>query len=59
MDSAFYGSGAVPAALAGGAAVSVTVRMGFGANKASATIPADAWTTVEYADAVFDEASCN
>jgi len=55
MDSAFYGRGAVHAALAGGAAVSVTVRMDKAVKKAIATIPDHAWTTIEYTDAVFDE----
>jgi len=55
MDSAFYGRGAVHAALAGGAAVSVTVRMDKAVKKAIATIDNDAWTTIEYTDAVFDE----
>jgi len=57
MDSAFYGRGAVHAALAGGAAVSVTVRMDKAVQKAIATIPDQAWTTIEYTDAVVDEAS--
>ncbi|MGH8937795.1 MAG: IS1380 family transposase, partial [Actinomycetes bacterium] len=48
MDSAFYGRGAVHAALAGGAAVSVTVRMDQAVKKAIATIPDHAWTTIEY-----------
>ena len=55
MDSAFYGRGAVHAALAGGAAVSVTVRMDQVVKKAIATIDQAAWTTIEYTDAVFDE----
>lgn len=54
MDSAFYGRGPVHAALAGGAAVSVTVRMDQAVKKAIAAIPHDAWTTIEYTDAVFD-----
>ena len=57
MDSAFYGRGPVHAALAGGAAVSVTVRMDKAVKKAIATIPEDAWTTIEYTDAVFDQAT--
>lgn len=57
MDSAFYGRGAVHAAIKGGAAVSVTVRMDKAVKKAIATIDEDAWTTIEYTDAVFDEAS--
>jgi hypothetical protein len=55
MDSAFYGRGPVLAALTGGAAVSVTVRMDQAVKKAIATIPEHAWTTIEYTDAVLDE----
>jgi hypothetical protein len=55
MDSAFYGRGPVHAALAGGAAVSVTVRMNAQLRAAIAAIDADAWTTIEYTDAIFDE----
>jgi hypothetical protein len=57
MDSAFYGRGPVHAALAGGAAVSVTVRMNTQVRAAIAGISKDAWTTIEYTDAVFDEAT--
>jgi Transposase DDE domain len=57
MDSAFYGRGAVHAALAGGAAVSVTVRMDQAVKKAIAAIGEDGWTTIEYPNAVFDEAA--
>ena len=57
MDSAFYGRGPVHAALAGGAAVSVTVRMDKRIKAAITTIGDDAWTTIDYTDAVFDEAS--
>jgi hypothetical protein len=55
MDSAFYGRGAVHAALAGGADVSVTVRMDKAVKAAIAAIGDDAWTTIEYPDAIFDE----
>jgi hypothetical protein len=55
MDSAFYARGPVHAAIKGGAAVSVTVRMDRAVKKAIATIPAHAWTPIEYTDAVFDE----
>lgn len=55
MDSAFYGRGPVYAALAGGAEVSVTVRMDKAVKKSIAAISDDAWTTIEYTDAVFDE----
>ena len=57
MDSAFYGRGAVHAALAGGAAVSVTVRMDQRVKAAIATIGDDAWTPIQYTDAIFDEAT--
>ena len=57
MDSAFYGRGAVHAALAGGAAVSVTARMDKAVKRAIARIGQDAWTTIEYTDAVFDEST--
>ena len=55
MDSAFYGRGAVHAALTGGAAVSVTVRMDPAVKKAIGTIGDDAWDAIEYTDAIFDE----
>jgi hypothetical protein len=57
MDSAFYGRGAVHAALTGGAAVSVTVRMDTAVKKAIATIDEVAWSSIEYTDAIFDEAT--
>jgi len=57
MDSAFYGRGPVHAALAGGAAVSVTVRMNTQIKAAIAAISDEAWTTIEYTDAIFDEVS--
>jgi hypothetical protein len=57
MDSAFYGRGPVHAALAGGAAVSVTVRMDKAVKKAIAAVNDEAWTTIEYPDATFDEAT--
>jgi len=54
-DSAFYGAEVVNAALRGGADVSVTVRMDPKVKAAIATISDDAWTPIEYTDAVFDE----
>jgi hypothetical protein len=57
MDSAFYGRNPVHAALAGGAQVSVTTRMDSRVKAAIATIGDDAWTMIEYTDAVFDETS--
>uniref|UniRef100_UPI001BAA9862 IS1380 family transposase n=1 Tax=Pseudarthrobacter albicanus TaxID=2823873 RepID=UPI001BAA9862 len=55
FDSAFYGHDPVAAALAGGAQVSVTVRMDPAVKRAIAGIPETAWKTIEYTDAVFDE----
>jgi hypothetical protein len=57
MDAAYYGRGAVHAALAGGASVSVTVRMNAQIKAAIAAIDPAAWTTIDYTDAVLDEAS--
>jgi len=57
MDSALYGRGPVHAALAGGAAVSVTVRMDKAVKAAIAAIAEDAWTSIEYTDAVYDQAA--
>ena len=57
MDSAFYGRGPVLAALAGGAQVSVTVRMNAQIKAAIAAINDHGWTMIEYTDAVYDEAS--
>ncbi|RNL60019.1 IS1380 family transposase [Arthrobacter oryzae] len=54
-DSAFYGHASVSAALAGGAQVSVTVRMDPAVKRAIAGIPETAWKTIEYTDALFDE----
>jgi len=56
-DSAFYGADVVNAVLRGGADVSVTVRMDPKVKAAIASIGDDAWTTIEYTDAVFDEAT--
>lgn len=54
-DSAFYGSPTVRAAIKGGADVSVTVRLDKRVKATIATIADDAWTPIEYTDAVFDE----
>ncbi len=56
-DSAFYGSPTIGAAVRAGAQVSVTVRMDPKVKAAIATIADDAWTSIEYTDAVFDEHS--
>lgn len=55
MDSAFYGYPSVAAAIRGGAEVSVTVRLDLKVKAAIAEIPEDAWTAIEYTDAVYDE----
>jgi hypothetical protein len=54
-DSAFYGAATIGAAVRGGADVSVTVRLDPKVKKAIAAIGDDAWTSIEYTDAVFDE----
>lgn len=55
MDSAFYGYPAVAAALRGGADVSVTVRLDPKVKAAIAEIGEDAWTAIDYTDAVYDD----
>jgi len=55
LDSAFYGRPAVGAVLRAGADVSVTVRLDPKVRTAISAIPDDAWTAIEYTDAVFDE----
>jgi hypothetical protein len=55
MDSAYYGRGPVHAALAGGAAVSVTVRMNNRIRAAITSLGEQSWTPIEYTNAVFDE----
>lgn len=54
-DAAYYGHAAVSAALTGGADVSVTVRMDPHVKKTIAAIDEDAWQTIEYTDAIYDE----
>ncbi|AIK84996.1 transposase [Corynebacterium glutamicum] len=56
-DSAYYGHPSVSVALRSGADVSVTVRMTPNVKKAIVAIPEDAWKTIQYTDAIFDEAS--
>jgi hypothetical protein len=55
MDSAFFGGPAVRAVLAGGADVSVTVRLTATIKAAIAGIEDTAWTPIEYTDAIRDE----
>ena len=54
-DSAFYGHAVVGAAVKIGAEVSVTVRLDKKVKAAIAAIGEDAWTTIAYPNAVFDE----
>lgn len=54
-DSAFYGHAVVGAALRAGAEVSATVRLDPKVKAAISAIDDDAWTRIEYTDAVFDE----
>ena len=56
-DSAYFGHPSVSVALRSGADVSVTVRMTPNVKKAIVAIPEDAWQTIQYTDAIFDEAS--
>jgi hypothetical protein len=56
-DSAFYGHAAIGAAVRSGARVSVTVRMDPKVKAAIAGIGDDAWTPIEYPQAVYDEES--
>jgi hypothetical protein len=54
-DSAFYGHATVTAAISAGADVSVTARMDPAVKKAIAAIAEDAWTPIEYPEAIYDE----
>jgi DDE family transposase len=54
-DSAFYSHALVRAAQAANAQVSVTVRMDPAVKKAIAAVAEDAWRTIKYPDAIFDE----
>jgi hypothetical protein len=56
-DSAFYGGDIVAAARAGGAQVSITVRLDSSVTKTIAMIAPDAWTTIDYPEAIRDEDS--
>jgi hypothetical protein len=56
-DSAFYGHATIGAAVRAGAQVSVTVRMDPKVKAAIAGIGEDAWTAIEYPEAVYDEES--
>ena len=54
-DSAYYNADVVAAAHRGGAAVSITARLDRAVLAAIATIPADAWTPIQYPNAIWDE----
>lgn len=56
-DSAFYGYPTIGTALAAGADVSITARLSTDIKAAIAAIDDDAWTTIDYTDALFDEQS--
>ena len=56
-DSAFYGHAVVAAAHRAGAKVSITARMDPAVKRAIAAISEDAWTTIDYTDAIRDEAT--
>ncbi len=54
-DSAYYDHAVVNAAVRTGADVSITLRLDKRVKAAIATIAEDAWTPIEYPDAIFDE----
>jgi len=54
-DSAYYGHDVVAAATRQGARFSVTARQDKAVRAAIATIGDDAWTTIKYTNAIFDE----
>jgi Txe/YoeB family toxin of Txe-Axe toxin-antitoxin module len=54
-DSAYYSSTMTKAARGAGAEVSVTVRMDKKVKTAISTIDDDAWTGIQYPEAIFDE----
>jgi Transposase DDE domain group 1 len=54
-DSAFYSAGVVAACRRAGAHFSITAKMDRKIKAAIAAIAEDAWTAIEYPDAIFDE----
>jgi hypothetical protein len=56
-DSAFYGYDVIAAVLRQGAGFSITARQDRAVRQAISTIEPDAWTTINYTEAIFDEAS--
>ncbi|MGB3374466.1 MAG: IS1380 family transposase [Microbacterium sp.] len=53
-DSAYYGHATVSAALKAGADVSITARQDPAVKRAIGTIADDAWTKIQYTDAIYD-----
>lgn len=56
-DSAYYGRPTILSAVKAGAQVSITVRQNAAIRNAIEQIPETAWTTIEYPQAVLDEAT--
>ncbi len=56
-DSAFYGHDVIAACRRQQTCFSITARLDTAVRAAISAIPADAWTTIKYTDAVFDEDS--
>lgn len=54
-DSAFYSTALVAAVLNTGAEVSITVRMDKAVKRAITAIDDQAWTTIKYTEAIYDE----
>jgi hypothetical protein len=54
-DSAFYGRDVIAAAQRAGTRFSITARKDKAVTAAISTIPDDAWTTIQYPQAVFDD----
>ncbi|WP_336705817.1 IS1380 family transposase, partial [Micrococcus terreus] len=54
-DSAFYGHATIATAIRAGADVSITARMDPAVKKAVASIDENAWTGIEYPEAIYDE----
>ena len=54
-DSAFYGRDVIAAAQRAGVSFSITARKDKAVTAAISAIPDDAWTTIQYPQAVFDE----
>jgi hypothetical protein len=54
-DSAYYGHAVLAAAIRAGADVSITLRQDTRVKAVIAAIAEDAWTPIEYTDAVFDD----